>query len=74
MMFLRISGKNIASHTCVFYSITNGLHESMDKPPDLPQFKSEMTCKNTAQTMSPCKVADTRTKYNRTITSSESSF
>ena len=43
--------------------VTNGLHESMDKPPDLPQFKSEMTSKNTAQTMSPCKVADTRTKY-----------
>ena len=39
----------------------NGLHESLIEPPDLPQFKNtKKTSKSQMDSMSPCKVADTR--------------
>ena len=42
----------------------NGLHESLDDPPGLPQFQSakKNVCKS-ATTLSPSKVADTRSNY-----------
>ena len=45
----------------------NGIHDSLDEPPDLPQFgKSKAKSVSGVQhssAMSPCKVADTRSKY-----------
>ena len=39
------------------------LSNHLIKPPDLPQFKNKKPSKSQMDSMSPCKVADTRGKY-----------